>query len=327
MNEPSKPVELSVLMPTHNRAEQLKETLDAYKRQEADHGLSFEVVVVDDGSTDGTAAVLAAFDPEGRFTLKTHALSPPGGPAAARNAGIRHLAGVLVLITGDDVVPAPGMVRRHREWHRAHPDPAEALLGRVTWPEALSPTPFMRWLEGGGRGFFFNYADIPDSGTADYDRFYTCNVSLKRSLIEKAGFFDESFPFASHEDLEFGWRLSRAGMRLHYDPGAEGFHWHRLTVPDTAKRVYIMGYSSGIYWQKVKDTAGLLRRAGRGVLSWMGATRPFAALLRFFIRWSDRKTVPPAWVWSATLHLCYWCGKGDYRRGREARAADLLSTS
>jgi GT2 family glycosyltransferase len=222
---------------------------------------------------------------------------------------------------GDDVVPSEAMVDRHLAWHRRHPEPEAALLGRVGWPAELKPDAFMHWLEDGGRKYFFNYRDLPRDEPIAHTFFYTANVSLKQELIQRAGgFFDETFPFASHEDLEFGHRLGEAGMRLYYDADTFGYHWHRLDLRGTARRVYIMGYSSRWYWDKVDDAASLPRRLARWGLIQLGATRASHGLLRALIRRAGKRADGGQTTWGIILHLCYWCGAGDSRRGRPAES-------
>jgi len=321
------PLRLSILIPTHNRQELLLRTLTELKRQCTRGPDAVEVVVVNDGSIDQTAEVLAGFDPEARYALHTFTLEKAAGPAVARNTGLRHVRGHTVLIMGDDVVPAEGMIERHMAWHEQHPEPEAALLGRVGWPVELKPDTFMHWLEDGGRMFFFNYKDLPSDAPIAPTFFYTANVSLKRALIERAGgFFDETFPFASHEDLEFGYRLGQAGMRLFYDPDTFGYHWHWLDLRGTARRIYIMGYSSLWYWAKVPDTSNRLRKISRWCLMQVGASRCAHSLLRRLIRRAEHRTDGEQSTWGPILHLCYWCGAGDSRRKRDAGlfAQDLV---
>jgi glycosyltransferase involved in cell wall biosynthesis len=107
--------EVSVVVPTHNRLPVLTEVLSALVRQEG--APPFEVVVVDDGSTDGTAEWLRSrsFDLSLRvFTQENR------GPAAARNTGVAVSAGRWVAFLGDDTVPAVGWLAAHRAAHRRH---------------------------------------------------------------------------------------------------------------------------------------------------------------------------------------------------------------
>ncbi|MBN1557534.1 MAG: glycosyltransferase family 2 protein, partial [Lentisphaerae bacterium] len=127
-------VDLSVVIPTYNRAALLRRTLDSLLDQSADQA-SFEVIVVDDGSEDATGAVLEAAarrDP-GRVRALScaHALS-----GAARNAGIAAARGRLILSMDDDLVADRDLIRLHLEAHARHPAAEVAILGRVETGDA-----------------------------------------------------------------------------------------------------------------------------------------------------------------------------------------------
>jgi len=206
--------EFSVLLPTYNRADALHRTLSALEKQTVDMAVC-EIIVVDDGSTDSTDRVLWKFSEKTDTRIFYALLKENGGPARARNIGLSMCRGRAVLILGDDIEPAASLLEKHLHFHREHPDEQDSMLGFVSFPKGLQPNSFMRWLAQDGRKYFFNYQDLEAGQLAGPLFFYTCNVSVKISLLNKSGWFDESFPFASHEDLELGYRLAENGMRLH----------------------------------------------------------------------------------------------------------------
>ena len=109
----------SVVIPTFRRPETLFPVLDALGRQVAPP--EFEVVVVDDGSGDDTPARLAAYRPAYPFRYFSQS---NGGPASARNRGVREARGRIVLFLGDDTVPEPALLSVHGKAHaerRPHP--------------------------------------------------------------------------------------------------------------------------------------------------------------------------------------------------------------
>jgi len=146
--------EISVVVPTRNRAAKLRRCLDALSAQEADAAV--EVIVVDDGSTDDTPALLSAHP----GVVAVSRL--PGGRAAARNPGVERARAPLILFVDDDVVATDGLVQRHLDHHRRRPEPHEALIGLVTWAPELDITPHMLWLEDGGPLFSFNTIADPE---------------------------------------------------------------------------------------------------------------------------------------------------------------------
>lgn len=314
----SKTPNLSVLLPTYNRSDALNRTLHALENQTL--GMEcFEIIVVDDGSTDNTVAVLSQFTEHTAACLSYAVLRENGGPARARNVGLAMCRGQVVLIIGDDIEPDTSLLESHFSFHRHNFDERSALLGHVSFPEGLKPNGFMRWLEKDGRKYYFNFYDLKPEGLAGPIFFYTCNVSVKMSLLEKSGWFDESFPYASHEDLELGYRLADNGMQLVYNPKAEGYHWHMLSVQGVARRVYLMGHSAVIFWQKVDDEGSRLRRVARQLIAWGCVTYPVVLLWNYLCRKSYREERDYPLQWKVLLFLSFFIGLADSQSGRSLR--------
>jgi glycosyltransferase involved in cell wall biosynthesis len=309
-----KPPAISVVLPTFNRADALVKVLGALESQSFPLR-SFEVVVVDDGSSDGTAETLADYAGRTALSLRFNSLGKNSGPAAARNAALRMARGKIIVIIGDDIVPPPEFVGRHAVWHEAHPDERDALLGYVTWPAEIRPSRFMKWLEEGGRSFYFAYGGMKSGAQVSASCFYTCNLSVKRGLLFRTELFDETFPHASHEDLELGHRLGKLGMRLWFERSVKGFHWHYLTIESAARRIYLMGYSASIYWQKVEDGAGAAKRMLRSVIPSLFASFPMVTLWKTLCRSNLSDEKGNTLAYRTLLTLCYWIGLGDSRKG------------
>ena len=225
----------------------------------------------------------------------------------------------MVLIIGDDIEPSEQLIEKHLQFHLREPGEQYALLGHVSFPEELRANGFMLWLEHDGRKYFFNYAELESGREAKPIFFYTCNVSVKMALLKKSGWFDESFPYASHEDLELGYRLADNGMRLIYDPSAKGYHWHALTIQGIARRVYLMGYSAKIFWQKVGDDGSNLKRAARKTLTVLCSLPPSVSLWnRLRLKeYSKSQTYPRQW--HLLLFLSFFIGLADSSRSRKIR--------
>ena len=310
--------ELSILIPTYNRSKTLQRTLEALEKQGVDFR-RYEIVVVDDGSTDDSAGILSSFAEKTDSRFFYAILKENGGPAKARNIGLALCKGSVILNLGDDIEPSASMVKQHLDWHLSNPDEGDALLGRVTFPDELKADPFMHWLEHGGRKYFFNYAELEPHQPAGPIFFYTCNVSLKASLLAKSGWFDESFAFASHEDLELGYRLADKGMRLVFDPEVLGCHWHRLTIDGIARRVYLMGYSAFLFWEKVGMRDSALRQAVRKIIAFSCSMPPgilFWNKLRAK-KYSKEESYPLSW--HILLFISFFLGLSDADNGRPVR--------
>jgi glycosyltransferase involved in cell wall biosynthesis len=235
---------LSVVIPTKDRAAALARTLDALEAQRAG-GASLEVVVVDNGSGDGTPAQVRAR--EGDAALPIRLLEQPeGGPAAARNAGVAAADGEVLLFLGDDTEPADeGLLRAHLDLHIAQPEATYGALGRITWTPRAPVTPFMRWLENGGPQF--HYCDLAPGPVDAASYFYSSHASVKRAFFERIGGFDERFPTAAVEDTELGVRLADGGLVLDYHPELLVLHDHPTTPDQSLRRSIAVGRSAALY--------------------------------------------------------------------------------
>jgi glycosyltransferase involved in cell wall biosynthesis len=250
--------ELSVVIPTHNRLDVLPEVLAALEAQRG--APEFEVVVVDDGSTDGTGEWLAAY----RSALPLRVLRQENrGPAAARNRGVEVAAGARVAFLGDDTVPVEGWLAAHREAHRRHGDGGElAVIGYTRWhPRMGRLTPFLRYIN--EHGLQFGYALIDDPDDVPFNFFYTSNLSLGRELL-LAEPFDLRFPYAAWEDIEAAYRLKRRGMRLLYEPRAAVAHDHPTDLRRFASRQERAGYSAVVFYRLHPELGGFLGLAPEG---------------------------------------------------------------
>lgn len=237
----SGPVDVSVIMVTFNRREILRRTLLLYNAQEGMAG-RFEIVLVDDGSTDGTLDMVEAMRPDLAYPLTVLRLSQNDGPARSRNDGMAAASGALLCLTCDDILPDPNLLREHWTWHQERPDDAAAILGHIAWHPELKPTPLMRWLEANGDQFA--YGDLRHGDVVPYSRFYTSNVSLKRRFVEAADEkLDERLTYG-FEDTEWGRRLAAKGMVLHYNANALGLHLHPTTLDSALRRIRAVGPSA-----------------------------------------------------------------------------------
>ena len=200
------------MIPTRDRWETLRLTLAALADQTA-HG--FETIVVADG-TDQDVPRLDGV----RVLQQEHS-----GPGVARNTAVAATDRRVVVFIGDDMIPRADFVARHLARHRRDPDDEVAILGRSVWHSRVPRDRLHRWLDWSGALFDFRVLEEQGGGDAGWPRFYSSNVSMKRSLFVRAGGFDPDFVF-DYEDLDFGWRLGRHGMRLLYEPGAVTEHLH-----------------------------------------------------------------------------------------------------
>jgi glycosyltransferase involved in cell wall biosynthesis len=232
----------SVVIPTHDRRRVLAEVLSALEAQE--QAPPFEVVVVDDGSSDDTPQLLASWNPARPFlTLRQE----NRGPAAARNAGVAAAKGEWVAFLGDDTVPQSGWLAAHEQAHRRRRERQPlAILGYTRWHPRVRRTAFLDHIN--EHGLQFGYALIEDPEAVPFNFFYTSNVSLPRQDL-LAEPLDLRFPDAAWEDTELSYRLQRRGLGLVYEPAAVVEHDHPTDYDRFARRQERAGYSAVVFYR------------------------------------------------------------------------------
>lgn len=233
----------SVVIPTYNRLEMLLRVLKSLGRQSA--APPFEVVVIDDGSRDGTTATLGKASYPFPFTFRSQT---NGGPGRARNHGVTLAKGRFVLFIGDDTVPEPQLLAEHARVHQeTGNDALVACLGYTGWPHEERITPFMEHIN--HYGLQFGYKLIEDGTVVPFNFFYTSNISIDRELLLEFP-FDTTFPSAAWEDIEAAYRLDARGLKIRYNARAVTRHYHAMTVDSFARRQYTVGKSGAIFFQK-----------------------------------------------------------------------------
>jgi glycosyltransferase involved in cell wall biosynthesis len=208
--------QVTVIIPTFNRLARLRRVLLALESQTVEPS-RFEVVVVSDGSTDGTEEFLRTADTRLRLTPSFQANA---GPAAARNRGVDLATGDLVLFVDDDVLAHPDLIAEHLSSHQQAHEPV-VVVGPMLTPSDHRIDPFVRWEQA------MLYKQYEAMARGDFEptfrQFYTGNASLRRDLLVAAGPFDERFRRA--EDIELAYRLSLNGARFVFNERAVGYHY------------------------------------------------------------------------------------------------------
>ncbi|MGE3907851.1 MAG: glycosyltransferase family 2 protein [Chloroflexota bacterium] len=234
---------LSIVVPTYNRCSGVERLLRALAEQTypADQ---FEVVVVNDGSTDGTEALLRQIETPYRLQVlhQTNA-----GPAAARNLGVQQASARLIVFLDDDVVPSPNLL----EAHAAAQGDADDLVivGPMSPPVNWRRSVWVRWEE---RQLQKQYdAMVQGRYGCTPRQFYTGNASVPRRLLLAAGGFDDRFKRA--EDVELAFRMWSLGARFQYEPAADVLHYASRSFASWARTPYqygrydvVMGREKGI---------------------------------------------------------------------------------
>lgn len=237
---------LSIVIPTLRRPHLLSRVLDGLERQVGVEPATFDAVVVSDAAEPDTGAVARAIGRRS-FALR-HLIGETPGVAATRDLGWREAPSPLVLFLGDDMLPRPDLVAEHLAWHDNHPEEHIGILGHVRWSSELRTTPFMRWLD---QGMQFDYPNI-EGTEAGWGRFYACNASLKRALLEQVGGFDHSFAFG-YEELDLARRMRDLGFRLLYNRAAVVEHHHAPTLEGWRERMRVVAGAEHQFVRKHPD--------------------------------------------------------------------------
>jgi GT2 family glycosyltransferase len=231
---------LTVVIPTYNRIDTLRYVIPSLLASDV-APTSFEVVVADSNSNDGTAEYLAGVHDE--HPNVRHLPGPYNGRAMARNAGIAAALGKVVLFTDSDIIPAPDLLRRHLAHHER--DEPLAVVGMEVQVDSYEEYERKR--------------DDPESRhplhglkpkRLTWLYFLTGNASVRRSDLERVGGFDESFTGYGHEDLELGYRLQHAGVRIVYEPRAVNYHCQYIPYQEQKQKMELAGRSTVRFYRK-----------------------------------------------------------------------------
>jgi GT2 family glycosyltransferase len=220
----------------------MRRVLDAYLVQTPAAG-AFEVLVVDNGSRAGLADAYADHVRAAPHTpVRILAVAEPGR-AAANNAGARAARADILIFVADDFIPAPTLVGAHRVFQASLM--AERVgIGPAFFPEPLARDPFRHWMEATGHLFGVPFRTAGYSLPPHY--FYVGNASLRRTLFDRLGGFDEAFQHDVGDDSEFGCRLAAADIRSTFLPKALAWHDHEVTFAERLEAVTRGGAASRI---------------------------------------------------------------------------------
>ncbi|OCQ90102.1 family 2 glycosyl transferase [Nostoc sp. MBR 210] len=300
----------SVVIPTYNRLPILEKCLRALEMQELSASTKvsdYEVVLVDDGSTDGTLEWLAAHKqefPHIRCFQQDHA-----GPAAARNLGVEQALGDTIIFIDSDLVVLKNFLQAH----------ADALL---QGKEKLGSDRFFTY------GAVINTCNFENPTAEPYKItdfsaafFATGNVAIPKHWLTKAGLFDTGFQLYGWEDLELGVRLKNLGLQLIKCPAAVGYHWHPPfnleQIPNLIEKEIQRGRMGVLFYQKhptwevrMMIQMTWLHRLLWGILSLNGLLNE--RTMAPFLRWLIKLGKPQLALEVARIFLNWYNVKGVY---------------
>ncbi len=241
MNAPTRPIPASVVILSYNTRELTLDCLAHFAEPILDRG--WQVILVDNGSTDGTAEAVAA-----RFPRVQLIPSPENrGYAAGNNRGLRQARGEVVILLNSDVQTTPEALQALVDYLAAHPDVAAVSAGLRTpdgQPQAFAfgDEPRPSYLLRRGLGRLLGRAPLHDWAVdhpVDVDWVSGACLAVRRAALAQVGLLDEGF-FLYFEDVDWCLRMRRAGWRVVYHPGIPVVHLGGASEPgrSAANRLY-----------------------------------------------------------------------------------------
>jgi glycosyltransferase involved in cell wall biosynthesis len=223
---------VSVQICSRNRSDLLKRSLLALFNQDFPKD-DYEIIVVDDGSEDGTSEMVRSLTAPCSLRLITQGHD---GLSVGRNRGIKSAVGEYVLFIDDDIIADKNLIMEHMRFHEKYP--RSVVKGWVNHTSDLDSI----------KGPRFTMADISTAF------FWTSNVSVAREHLMKVGLFDEDFREYGWEDLELGLRLKSLGLVSRYNKKAVVFHykskWKKADIPRLIEQAKAKGRTAVIFLAK-----------------------------------------------------------------------------
>ena len=281
-------IRISVQICSYNRSHLLERSLRALMAQDLPPD-EYEIVFVDDGSTDGSADMARRLAEESACRIKVFS-KPNDGLSRARNLGIRNCEGEIILFMDDDTFADPALLREHLVVHAQYPD--AVVTGWVNHIEELDPQ--------GPRKYVM----------ADYSRsfFWTSNVSVRKKYVDEVGGFSDDFREYGWEDMELGFRLKNLGLKKHVNEKAIVSHFkppkQKKDLPGMLRQSESSARSALIY---IKKRPGIRSRMATGITCFrMGLDLLLRPLRPLFQSGIDNAPEGPlrGWAWWCARMLC-----------------------
>ena len=225
---------ISIVIPTYNRIKDLSRCLELIRMQDVQQW-EIELIIVDDGSSDGTEGMMKEIQQEGCLNLK-YIRQNNQGPAVARNIGIREAMGVIIVFIDDDSFVQPGWLT-----------------------ELLKPFSVGDSKIAGVRGEVISDNDDPSSLSAELGKYIyaskprtsaTNNMAYRKDVLLEVGLFDERFKYAAGEDTDLGSRVKDLGYQIAFAPEAVVRHPHENSWDIFRRKSIVRGMGAAIYFKK-----------------------------------------------------------------------------
>ncbi|MCD6257645.1 glycosyltransferase [Candidatus Aerophobetes bacterium] len=230
-------MDVSIVIPTYNRKKVLKRCLELLFAQNYPKD-KYEIILVDDGSTDGTDKMVASLNPPCKFT---YLYQERKGPHIARNLGITHAEGEIVIFIDSDILCPPDLISEHIKYHNRFKDVI------VSGPETRTSDLYDKFQDIEKRKFK-KFWDL--SGPS----FITSNLSVKRKYLIRIGGFDEEFEGMGWHDWDLGLRLTKLGLIPKRNLNAIVYHYKEkrelTTLSELIQKRIQRGKNAVLYYKK-----------------------------------------------------------------------------
>ncbi|MCD6574855.1 glycosyltransferase [Candidatus Aerophobetes bacterium] len=227
----NKNIEVSVIIPTYNRAYIIEKVVKNLANQTYPPD-KYEVIIVDDGSTDNTQEVVSSISApcDLRYFKQENK-----GASCARNYGIKKARGEIVIFVDSDILVTPSFIKEHLSCHK---EDGVIVRGAIINTDNID-NPFGEKMKLGDLSFAF---------------FATGNVSIRKKYLFKVGLFDEDFKEYGWEDLELGLRLKREGLKVITNKNAIGYHYRKKAtladLPALCAKERMRGRMAVLFYRK-----------------------------------------------------------------------------
>lgn len=301
-------IQISVIVPTcPERTAKLAKLLRGLAASRSGHHL-FEVVLIVDGIDERPLEIARLLLPKSIHL--EGATQAQRGPAAARNRAMQRARGEWLLFFDDDALVDEETLPGHLQCIRQSTPGLTAFLGRTYWPDELLDSPWQFLLSSTSMVFFWNR--MRPGQRYGFRHFTTSNLCVPTRLVRAVGGFNESFPYAIHEDIELGYRLETGyGLQVQAVPEINSWHDHAISPRDYFFREHRSGEAAALarqinpafheqVWGWLGDPQNVLGTL-RTVM--MGQARGARRLLEEWAAPCDRQPSPPEMEAAYLAHL------------------------
>ncbi len=237
-------IKISAIVCTYNRKNFLSQCLDSFINQDYDN---YEVIVVDDGSVDGTDQMVGEYKKNvySKVTFRYIKHEKNKGLGAARNTAVKNAQGEVVAFTDDDSIVSRDWVSNIAKYHLRYPD--VAAVGGLVF-NGFEDNIIARI--GQQIVTYYLYDRLIDN---NYTKFLVGNnQSYKKNAVEDVGYFEEGLIYGG-EEAEIQNRLIKKGYKMIFSPDITVTHFQRSTLKSFLKQYYKYGIGQFVTDQKKQE--------------------------------------------------------------------------